>query len=130
MSTSPASQASAISSAVTACPICAVPRTHRVYQWNSMDTNKCPACHVLFVISPPSMEEPVRMYGGHDLLHERLDPNSKSEGELPSWKMKDSLLDLFKKWGASAAQVSKLLNRSDRFLLIAQKPLAASSNFS
>ena len=40
-----------------------------------MDINKCPACHVLSVVSPPSMKEPLRMYGGHNLLHERLDPN-------------------------------------------------------
>jgi hypothetical protein len=79
MSTSPASQAAALSSTVVACPICATPQTRRVHKWNSMDINKCSACQVLFVVSPPSMEELVLMYGGHDLLHERLDPNSNSE---------------------------------------------------
>jgi SAM-dependent methyltransferase len=44
------------------------------------------------------------MYGGHDIVHERIDPNSKCEGELPAWKMAEQarLLDLLKKWGASS----------------------------
>ena len=103
MSTSPASQAAAISNPVIACPICAAPLTRRVYQWNSMDINKCPACHVLFVVSPPPIDELVRMYGGHDILHDRLDPNSKVEGEYPAWKLQEQnrLLDLLGKWGVS-----------------------------
>lgn len=98
----PASQAAAVSNVVVSCPICTAAQTRRVYQWNSMDINKCPACHILFVVSPPSMDELVRMYGGHDLLHERLDPNSTTEGEYPAWKMSEQnrLLDLLKKWGA------------------------------
>ncbi len=67
-----------------------------------MDINKCSACQVLFVVSPPSMEELVLMYGGHDLLHERLDPNSNSEDELPARKMNEQnrLLDLLKRMGS------------------------------
>jgi SAM-dependent methyltransferase len=69
-----------------------------------MDINECSACHILFVVSPPSMDELVRMYGGHDLVRERLDPNSTSEGELPAWKMNEQnrLLNLLKKWGISS----------------------------
>jgi len=72
-----------------------------------MDINKCPSCHILFVVSPPSMDELVRMYGGHDLLHERLDPNSATEGEYPAWKMSEQnhLLDLLKKWGTGSGKL-------------------------
>ncbi len=103
MQTSPASQAAALSNAAIPCPICTAPQTRRVHQWNGMDINRCPACHVLFVVNPPPMDELVRMYGGHDILHDRLDPNSKVEGEYPEWKMREQnrLLDLLKKWGVA-----------------------------
>ena len=98
------SQAVAVSQLLIACPICAAPQTRMISQWNNRDINKCPACSVLFVVRPPSADDLVEMYGGHDLLHERLDPNTKIEGEYPVWKMSEQnrLLDLLKKWGAAS----------------------------
>ena len=91
------------SRAEVACPVCEAPSTRRVHTWNSMDINQCSLCRVLFVVSPPSSDTLVQMYGGHDILHERIDPGSTSEGELPAWKMAEQnrLLDLLGKWGVN-----------------------------